>query len=310
MSIPKRHHILPEFYLNGFCLEGKLSLYDRELAEYRLQTPQNTTVQTGYYSFRDESGELITGIESALAELDGRAGPIIEKLGKRLPINIEERQILSIFVALMRVRIPDFEKEVGELTDTFYKDVNRIVFSTEETTKEVLAEIEAETGESLQITPKEIMQVVKNGQYEVVTERLHSLGLMFPIAEDIAKDLFQMDWLVAFSPLDSSFITTDNPFTIVPPIDYDPRGHRGVGIVTPGAQKQFPLSQSACLVMLDRGARVYFLDLDKSQVRQINRNSATNCDRFVIARDEHLLRSIVSVTGVDRSKRRRKWRTS
>lgn len=308
MSVPKRHHILPEFYLEGFCLEGTLWLYDRELDEYREQTPRNTTVQAHYYSFRDESGELVTGIESALAEIEGQASPIVEKLSARVPLDWKERQILSIFLALLRVRTTDFEKEIGELTDTMYKEVNKIVFGTEETTEAILAEIESEIGETLQISPEEIMEVVREGRYEVQTERLHSLGLMFPLAEDLAKELFMMDWLMVFSPPVSSFITTDNPFTVVPPLNRVP--HRGVGISTPGAQKQIPLSQDVCLVLLDKGGRGFFLDIDKSQVRQINRNAATNCDRFVIARDEALLRSIVSLTRVDKSTRKRKWTAS
>jgi hypothetical protein len=305
MSDPKRHHILPEFYLDGFCTEGTLWLYDRELAEYRRQTPKNTTVQTHYYSFTDESGDLETGLESALAEVEGRTKPIIDQLSSRTPIDWSDRQILSIFLALMRVRTTDFEKEVGELTDTMYKEVNKIAFATKEWTEAILAEIEAETGKAMSISPEEIMEVAREGKYEVHTQRLHSLGLMFPIAEDIAKSLFLMDWLVVFSPPDSSFVTTDNPFNVVPPAVRDPR--RGVGISTPGAQKQIPLRENLCLVLLDKGGRGYFLDADKSQVRQINRNSAINSDRFVVARDEELLRNIVRVTGVDRWQRRRKW---
>ena len=262
-------------------------------------------MQAQYYSFQDETGEVETGIESALAEIEGQASPILEKLSARMPLDWKERQILSIFLALFRVRTTDFEKELGELTDTMYKQVNRIAFGTEETTEAMLAEIESETGEAVQISPEEIMEVVREGRYEVQTERLHSLGLMFPLAEDLAKELFPMDRLVVFSPPDSSFITIDNPFTVVPPLDRIP--HRGVGISTHGAQKQIPLSQDVCLVLLDRGGRGFFLDIDKSQVRQINHNAATNCDRFVIARDEPLLRSVVGVTGTNKSKRRRKW---
>ena len=257
MSVPKRHHILPEFYLDGFCSEGMLWLYDRELDEYRRQTPRNTAVQTHYYSFTDESGDLETGLESALAEIEGQTRPIIDQLSSRVPIEWKERQILSIFLALMRVRTTDFEKEIGELTDTMYKEVNKIAFATEESTEAILAEIESETGEAMSISPEEIMEVVREGRYEVETQRLHSLGLMFPIAEDLAKELFLMDWLVVFSPPDSSFITTDNPFTVVPPLKRVP--HRGVGISTPGAQKQIPLRQDLCLVLLDNGGRGFFL---------------------------------------------------
>lgn len=88
-----------------------------------------------------------------------------------MPIDIEDRQLLFIFIALMRVRTTEFEKEVGELTDTMYKEVNKIAFATEETTEAIIPEIEAETGESIQIVPEEIMEVVRKGQYQVQTER-------------------------------------------------------------------------------------------------------------------------------------------
>ncbi len=53
---PKRHHFIPKRYLEGFCRDGFLSVYDREKGEYRRQTPKNTALQTHYYSLEDEHG--------------------------------------------------------------------------------------------------------------------------------------------------------------------------------------------------------------------------------------------------------------
>lgn len=51
MSKPKRHHFLPEFYLNGFTREGLLCVFDRETGEYRRQAPKNTAVIGHFYAF-------------------------------------------------------------------------------------------------------------------------------------------------------------------------------------------------------------------------------------------------------------------
>jgi len=50
MSKPKRHHYLPQFYLDKFSRSGSLYIFDRELNEYREQTPTNTAVKSHYYA--------------------------------------------------------------------------------------------------------------------------------------------------------------------------------------------------------------------------------------------------------------------
>ena len=71
MSSPKRHHYLPDFYLQSFCGNGFIWVYDRELREYRKQTPINTAVKSNYYAFRDENGVRNNEIEAILPGLKG-----------------------------------------------------------------------------------------------------------------------------------------------------------------------------------------------------------------------------------------------
>ena len=310
MPEPKRHHYLPQFYLEGFAEEGTLWVYDRVEREYREQTPHNTAVVSHYYSYQDEKGELETELESALAEIEGKAKPIIKELSiDRKSITSGERQILSLFIATLRMRVPDFEKEVGELMDTMLKKVNRIVFSTKESTEAVLESIEQETGEKLDASPEDLMRLAAEENYQLITRWLESLGLMFTLADDLAKVIYELDWIVVFAGSGSEFLTTDNPFTIMPPPKHLRVPHRGVGIVTPGAEKYLPLTRSAVLAMLGQGGRLGFYDFSVEQVRTANMNQASNCDRFVIGPDEETIRMAVEATGIDSTSRKPKWTT-
>ena len=134
--------------------------------------------------------------------------------------------------------------------------------------------------------------------------------LTFTLAEDIAKVLYELDWIVVFSDSGKDFLTTDNPFTIVPPPQHLRIPHRGAGIVTPGTEKYVPLTRSALLGMLGPGGRLGFHLFNEEQVETANLNNVTNCDRFVIGPNKELIKKAVEATGVDRTTRRKKWTTN
>src|SRR4030067_2669793 len=115
MSSPRRHHYLPQFYLRGFCRDDAFWIFDRERNEFRIQTPINTTVQTHYYSFQRKDGTLDTKLESYFSEIDSLTAPIIAKTEGREQLSLEEKHLLSVFVALQKSRVPDFEKRHDEL---------------------------------------------------------------------------------------------------------------------------------------------------------------------------------------------------
>ena len=51
----------------------------------------------------------------------GHAKPIIEKLDKKEKISKEEKENLSLFIAVLWTRVPDFDKSVTE----FYDKINK-----------------------------------------------------------------------------------------------------------------------------------------------------------------------------------------
>ena len=82
MPKPKRHHYLPQFYLNGFCTNGRLWIYDRTENNFRCQTPINTGVIKDYYTFLDEEENKDTKIEEMLSKVEGDTKPVIDKIDK------------------------------------------------------------------------------------------------------------------------------------------------------------------------------------------------------------------------------------
>jgi hypothetical protein len=80
VSDPKKHHYVPEFYLKGFCREGKLWVYDRERDFYDYLPPETLGIKKHFYSFTDENGQRDVSAEKELSRVENAAAPVIRKL--------------------------------------------------------------------------------------------------------------------------------------------------------------------------------------------------------------------------------------
>ena len=308
MTKPKRHHYLPIFYLEYFCRAGTFCVFDREVNEFRQQTPKNTALKSHYYSVQDAKGNKRTEIECLLSQIEGHAKEVIENLLVRKTITPEEREELSIFIAFMMNRVPDFEKSINKVEEHLIQRVADLMFSDEARVQSIMDKRKRETGEKQTISAKELVEFHKSGQYDIVIHRSESLRLMLSLSLDIANCFRQMDWGIFHAPNKTSFVTTDNPVVLVPPQNYEHNSFWGVGIITPGAKKLFPLSQTACLIMYDLGDLVAHKDTDTQTVRRINLNVTSHADRFVIGRDEALVRNVVKTTKIDHYKRQGRFK--
>lgn len=138
---------------------------------------------------------------------------------------------------------------------------------------------------------------------DIVTNRNLSLGLMLELSVDIAICFRQMEWLFLYAPDKKSFVTTDNPVALESP-DLEPKNFLGDSIVTPGAIKLVPLSQRICLIMFDRGNLIGYKNTTREIVRKINIMIAICADRFLIGRDEALVRNLVNTTKINQWERK------
>jgi hypothetical protein len=110
--VARRHHQVSEFYLKYFAGHDPrgsrhLWVYDKtNTANPRPQTPENTSVERGYYSFETKTG-VDEQLEILLGELEAKGAPILARLQKRTAfLNYEEIGFLAEFLTLLHVRVP------------------------------------------------------------------------------------------------------------------------------------------------------------------------------------------------------------
>lgn len=297
---PKRHHYIPQFFLKGFSAdEKKVWVFDRYKKEYRQESIRKTGAETKFYSYTVKGKEET--LEGVFSMVEGLAKPILEKVLLGKDITEQEKADFSMFLAIMRVRVPDFKKSTEEGGELMYKKYNKIMFSDEENIKAMAKERKVSLTDN---QVKELKDFVSDeSRYYVTFPKNYWLGLMLKLSLDVASAFIGMNWHFVHLKKRFALVTSDNPVVLVPPKDYDPNGFYGVGLITPGASKIIALDSTLCLFMGDLVERPWIKhakDDNKELLKWINYKTSENSDRFVYSPDKGKLEKIVKVTKIDK----------
>jgi len=292
MNSPKRHHTLQEFYLRNFCKSGELWVYDIHRDEVRPQTPKNTTVRKHFYTFEDEHGNKDYTIENILAQVEGIASKVIKLLLSSNVLSPSDRLELAMFASIMMHRIPYHLESSASLHGDLLKDMTVRLGKDKNQLEELISSFEQETGNRIDSNIEKLADFMKSGQYEIEIDKRFVLGEMLSTSLAVAKAFAGLDWKIIRATPKKSFITTDNPVIVLSPRDFDVSGFYGLGILTKGAEKYFPLSKDLCLVMLGPGEGISFLEGSTELVRTINLRLASLANSYLIGRSPQLLESI------------------
>jgi hypothetical protein len=289
MNEPKRQHYVPKSYLAGFCGESeRLWLRDGEKRQTRNERPENVAVINHYYSV-EKDGKRDNLIEKGLGDVESTAMPLIAELANGKQINQEAKNNLSLYTAFQWMRVPDYQRGVEKVGEHFVRKTMNMMFRNEEDVKESLNEFTKETGQVVDVAPAKLLEMFQNNGFKVDIKRSLSLEMMLKQVDPMANYFRQMNWVVLHAEGDCSFVTSDNPFVLVPPENFPRNSWRGCGILTPGSRKLLPLTQSCCLMMLDHGDLIVHRKAIRRDIRNINRNIALHVSRFLFARDEALI---------------------
>ena len=291
---PKRQHFLPRFYLEGFTKNGMLAVYDRETDEVRMQQPVNTGVVGHFYTLEDAAGRKRFELEAFLADREGAAQPVMSKLRDQQVITADERSELAIFVALAAFRTPEIIDSVKAVTAAMMGDLAALMFADVQQVKERMRTRPGapETEEELEAEARDLVEFARRGNYRIETDHRWAVGLSIDVALKLAPVFAARNWLVVHRPDErKSYVTTDAPVllsTVVP----RQNNFWGIGFGNADALVAFPLDQSCVLAMFgDGGALVHHVATAEA-VRETNLALADRCQRFVIGRDEALVRSL------------------
>lgn len=295
-KLSRRHHYLPQMYLRGFADEDDLVwVFDRQKNSYMHQGVINTAVKKDFYSIVGSDGQKTDAVETLMANIvEGPMKRIIEKLDrKNLTWEGEDRAILALFVALLRTRNLAFEKDQNIFASEFHRWWSKATNPSPEAVEKSLREYEEKTGEDMtDVSPQELFEMIRDDRFEFKNPRQNNIKMMMSLSLEIARVLFRLNWEILAAPKRMSFVTCDNPFTVVPPPFFDDT-LEGYGILTPGASTVVPLSRRTAICFYGEGERTRGAVVYKDFLRHTNVVVAANSERFVIAKEELLLRSIV-----------------
>lgn len=310
---PKRQHFLPRFYLENFSANGLVAVYDRKSDEVRLQHPVNTGVIGHFYTMEDAEGRRRFELEQLLCEYEGKARPVIDKLAARAPIDAEERSDLAIFIALGAMRTPDVVDSLKAFNADMVTDIMKRMYADVDEVATQLREDPDFAGKSedqVMAEAKLMVDMAQNDGVKVTIDHRWAVGIAIRMALEIAPIFAGRDWVVAHRDNDKkSFVTTDAPVfltTIAARADK----FWGVGFGNDDALVFFPLKESCTLAMFGTEGDLRHIEADTNKVRQINLGMAAKCQRFLIGREEALVRSLAQATGLAQTKWKPKMQRS
>jgi uncharacterized protein DUF4238 len=262
-------HFVPRFYLRGWADNRE------RLWSYRVggQPPVNTTVskvafERGLYTHPDGNGLSSIETEQDLAKLESLYAPVwpgvIDQAG-----DLSTRKNLASFVALMAVRNPNFEVEIGRLHATLRTAVSGLRPND-------MVEVVGRNGKTASCSVREVL----NGTLpEKQTMKASFLRAMRQQVEPIAEALITRRWGVIVSD-GGEFLTSDAPVVL----SRAECTKVGFGFGTPGTLVLFPISPFRMLAICDEWNQE-FAHYKDHETGLLNPIIATHAVRFIYGRE-------------------------
>jgi hypothetical protein len=104
---PRRHHLLPRFYLQRWAVEDRVRVIDLERDRNAYETaPERAAIETDFYRLLDSKGMSPVYWEAWLSQVEGHAVSAFEVLDTDRPgdLDEEQHQWLALFLAVQMTR--------------------------------------------------------------------------------------------------------------------------------------------------------------------------------------------------------------
>lgn len=224
MSGPKRHHYVPNWYLRRFAdKKRRVRVYSRVTGKTHLANTINAAVQSGFYALPAEDGGIDLSAEKMLAELEGTAKAALERVvSGSFPPSPEDRAVLSLFIANLMVRTPEFRDSNLAMIESLRDDL-------------------ASAG----VGPGQITEVFERSGIAAPTVR-ESVEWMFGVTGSIAPYLHARSWVLGRTP-NRGVITSDHPVVVYK--QQKRTAFRGAGVAN-ADQVHFPIDPSTVLLLV------------------------------------------------------------
>jgi len=287
MSTSKRNHFISQFYLknftdnnNKFYQYNKINkVFDPDAAI----TPNGVCWKKNFYIFIDKDDKKNDAIETILQKNEDKARNIIEKIKQLEEIIDKDLPELLIFMCLLKYRIPRFKdyfdkSKTPGLLQEFYE--------TTKTDKEKIDFVSTFAKDRKDINKDNFYEKILNNESETYKKLFQGAMLINGLHEKNLKVFFEKNWYILSIKSEKSFITSDDPVTIIHSKELSGSFNNWVNNYEDNHTMLFPLSNKLCLLLIeeqkDQGLIFKgYNDIDDNQILEINRLLFKNSYTYV-----------------------------
>jgi hypothetical protein len=253
-------HYVPKFYLRGFARADRFVVFDKESQRWFPSQPKSVANEVDLWP--DELEAFVTG------NIEDPAKGVIDRLRNRQSVTDEERYRLARYISFLWKRVPAGRSRVLDHTPAYADEImNELNVGFDQLIREDksvtgLAERRrAEIGAYIERIKIDRPPSIWHGSLQIENEN------------KVTKGIAEMNWTVLHTT-GARYLASDNPVFFFE--------NDGIGNIT--SELTLPLSSDAALIGIRVGGRLPLHSwATGSQVREVNRRTASNASRYLFA---------------------------
>jgi hypothetical protein len=289
MNIPKKHHFLPQFYLEFFKIVPQTGKYAHIWQTEKSASPKSTKPaikDTGckrdYHTldFQDQDRDRKT-IEGMLSILEAEQANLVNKICKTNQVLGDAKFPLAEFITTMRFRVPAFKRHIESTLKGVLQSTFKILMHQGK----------------LPPMPKKLNKLFQEKGYDFLQFNIsnwkilqHMLDMAF--GSDNSAIMKEMKCQLILAPNGHHFITADSPVAIYHP-NYESIRPYGVGPAFKEVEITFPIAKSH-LVKLSWHGKDGTFHAGENQMMEYNRRTIIMADKYIYSCEsqKHLAKQI------------------
>ncbi|MCJ7670189.1 MAG: DUF4238 domain-containing protein [Dehalococcoidia bacterium] len=273
MTTSKKHHYLPQFYLERFKIihqEGKYPHIYRieKSASPKATSPaiKDTGCKTDYHTldFNNQDKDRQT-VENALSKIETDQAHLVDSICEKNKIAESQKSPLAELITTMRFRVPAFKRYIESFLEGIVESTFKTLMHQDRIPK----------------PPREVEYLIQHQGYDFPKANISNwkiLQIMFQMAfqSENSSLLEKMKYQLVFAPDGHHFITGDSPVALYHP-NYDSIKPYGVGPAFKEIEVTFPISKRL-LVKLTWNGEEGVTTVQEDKVQEHNRRSIIMAD--------------------------------
>jgi Protein of unknown function (DUF4238) len=285
----RRHHYVPQCYLNGFVADRekpKLFVVDLETRSTFETAPANVAAERDFHAI-DITGHAPDALENAFSDFETKLDQALKRIvAARSIFNDNDRALVFELMAIIAVKNPRLRENFSSVIAHTAKMIMDLATSTPErwAAQVRAAKRDGFLAADVEMDYAEMRAFVESGEYEIETPTMEHLRVELPTVEKVMPHIAGRKWMLFRAPPGSTFITSDHPISLMwaNPAERGRMQPPGFGLTK--TQVLFPLAQELAMIgafeMHDEER-----ETDALQVAQINGSTFLHCKRQVYGRD-------------------------